>query len=344
MRADYHRRQARIGYVWHPALSYAAAYTIFALAVKLSAVTAMADPVVFVLMFCIGALPPIVWAVHKGTQRRSLRKGPTVRWHLANGVSGAATLVIVMTTVGAYLVDGVTILFALLLMRLGVIMMAPVVDLIFGRHVRPAAWLAFTICVSAAAYGLTGQSFAALPPISLTILVTYLAAYAVRLALMTHQTKNRDRAARGDWFLVEMMMTALALAVVCLIIFVGLASTNQLSTLTFQMPSIIAGLAYGYALVNGTLIYLDWRENAHSVSINRAASLVAGLGASLIGSVAFGFMWPSSDQWVLAALTASALVILGWETLTALSHRSGDLSFEDEQRRDPLELSAESEL
>lgn len=314
MHSTYHGRQTRIGYVWRPALFYALSYTVFALAVKLSSDGAKAAPAVFTTLFCVGALPPILMAIHSGMRRRRQRNGPEIRWSVANFVSGLATIVIVATTAGAYLVDGVTILLALLLMRMGVIMMAPVLDLAFRRHVRPTAWFAFSFCLIAAMYGLLGQTFAPLKPVSIGILAAYLIAYAVRLSLMTRQTKDRDRAARGDWFLVEMVITAVALSIVAVGAILASTQAVQLDISLSDLPPLVAGVAYGYALVNGTLIYLDWRENAYSITINRSASLISGLAASLIGFAFFDLGWPASDQWVLACLMACALVALGFET------------------------------
>ncbi|MEL7454078.1 MAG: hypothetical protein AAGJ50_11985, partial [Pseudomonadota bacterium] len=144
----------------------------------------------------------------------------------------------------------------------------------------------------------------------------YLTAYALRLSLMTRETKSRDRAGRGDWFLVEMMITAAALFLCALGSGLSLTLAGTPHPEPIKLTPLLAGFAYGYALINGTLIYLDWRENAHSITINRSASLISGICASIIGFAFFGLAWPSTDQWILASLTISALLILGWETLS----------------------------
>ena len=311
----YNGRQTRVGYVWRPALFYAIAYTIFALAVKLSSAWAQSQPALFLALFCVGGSLPLLAAIRKGLTRRSQRNGPPIIWRRSNTVSGLATVLIVANTAGAYLVDGVTILLALVLMRMGVIAMAPILDLVFGRRVRSAAWIAFFLCLTAGLFGLFQQTFLGLGAVSLSILAVYLMAYAVRLSLMTRDTKTHDRASRGDWFLVEMIITAVTLVLCSFYASISLILTENVRLAQVQLAPLIAGFAYGYALIIGTLIYLDWRENAHSIMINRSASLISGFMASIIGFAYFGLTWPSMDQWIIASLTICALSVLGWETI-----------------------------
>ncbi|MEM8796474.1 MAG: hypothetical protein AAGE61_12975, partial [Pseudomonadota bacterium] len=55
--------------------------------------------------------------------------------------------------------------------------------------------------------------------------------------------------------------------------------------------------------------------NAHSIMINRSASLISGFLASIIGFLYYDLAWPNSDQWLLAGFTSGALIILGFDTL-----------------------------
>lgn len=314
MHPSYRSHQTRIGYVWRPALLYGSAYSVFALATKLSSPLAGSAPTVFVSAFALGALPGLAWAVHAGLQRRKHRVGPAVRLLTSNLVSGLATFAIVGTTVLAYLFDGVSILLALVLMRLGVLAMAPMLDLFSGRRIRPAAWVALGICIAAALTGILSGTFQPMSAASLSVLCLYLLAYGVRLWLMTRHAKTRNRASRGDWFLVEMSVAMAGLAVVSLVALALSVERSSPIDLHLTGGALLAGLAYGQALVHGTLIYLDWRENAYSIAVNRSASLIAGLVASLAGSILFAMAWPPAGEWVLAMMTALALFVLGDET------------------------------
>ena len=330
MRQAYQDRQSRIGYVWRPALVYGLTYTVFALATKLASPLAGLEPTVFVAAFALGALPGLALAVRGGVRRRRRSAGPPVTLSAFNLISGFATLMIVATTVMAYLFDGVSILLALVLMRLGVLGIAPFLDVWAGRRVRFAAWVAFGICFCGALTGVLSGTFEPMSAASLVVLCLYLTGYGVRLSLMTAHTKTRNRAMRGDWFIVEMSVTLVGLALAGLAALV--LSVDRFETVDFRLvgTACLAGIAYGQALVHGTLIYLDWRENAFSITVNRSSSLLAGLAASLAGSMLFGMTWPAMGEWILATLTALALLVLGFDTFRQLTrssaHRSASCS------------------
>ena len=79
---------------------------------------------------------------------------PTVRW--ATFLSGVATAVIIATTTLNYTFAGISILLALLLMRGGVLIIAPFVDLSTGRRVSGFSWIAMAL--SLAAVGLASRA------------------------------------------------------------------------------------------------------------------------------------------------------------------------------------------
>ena len=62
--------------------------------------------------------------------------------------SGLATAVIIGTTTLNYTSAGISILLALLLMRGGVLAIAPVVDALSGRRIRPQSWVALALQAS----------------------------------------------------------------------------------------------------------------------------------------------------------------------------------------------------
>ena len=94
--------------------------------------TAMSLVVMIVFLSTMG------WWKH-ATQRQFLGRSwpvPT-RW---TAISGACTATIIATTTLAYTFDGVSIVFIMLLMRGGVLIVAPIVDVMSGRKVR---WFSF---------------------------------------------------------------------------------------------------------------------------------------------------------------------------------------------------------
>src|SRR6516165_4375046 len=64
-------------------------------------------------------------------------------------ISGVATAIIIGTTTLNYTFAGISILFALLLMRGGVLILSPVVDTLLGRRVRAGSWIALGLSFAA---------------------------------------------------------------------------------------------------------------------------------------------------------------------------------------------------
>jgi len=312
--------QARAGYAWRPALHYGLAYTVFALSIRHSSVDAAREPAVFIAFFALGAFPVLVWSLWNARRRRSHRNGPRVRWTAQNVVSGLSTVLIVATTVMAFMFEAVSIVLALVMMRMGVLMIAPLIDWWGQRTLSSHALLAGGLCLAGCAAGAIAGTFSPLSGAVVLVLIGYLLGYAIRLALMSRYTKSRDRALRGDWFVVEMAIVTIALAAVGL---GALPSLVVLSGARGELVSVLAsftaGAAYSYALINGTLIYLDWRANVRSVTINRATSLASGVVASLLGAAFLSLDVPGAGEWMLAIFMISALTVLAREPASELA-------------------------
>lgn len=278
-------------------------------------------PALFIAGFGLGAFLVLSWSLNQAAKRRRARTGPSFRWTRANIISGLAAVAIIASTVMAFLFEDVSILLALLLMRLGVLILAPVIDLCSGRRPTRAGLLAAGICGTGCAFGSITGTFSPLSVGVMAVLSVYFAGYVIRLSLMTKHAKIPVRSTRGDWFIAEVKISAIAL-----ICFAGLSFARQL-VFDYQAVfiewrtigvAISCGLAYGYAFVNGTLIYLDWRENVRAVTINRSASLLAGVAASLIGWAFLDMPIPDLREWGLALFMALALLIMGAESLGRL--------------------------
>src|SRR5262249_13807672 len=64
-------------------------------------------------------------------------------------IRGVATAIIIGTTTLNYTFVGISILFALLVMRGGVLILAPIVDTLLGRSVSAGSWIALGLSVAA---------------------------------------------------------------------------------------------------------------------------------------------------------------------------------------------------
>src|SRR5262245_28323492 len=84
---------------------------------------------------------------HLGRRRLAGLSLPIPR--LSTFGSGLATAAIIATTTLNYTFGGISILLALLLMRSGVLILAPIVDFAFGRRVGPYSWAALGLSLTA---------------------------------------------------------------------------------------------------------------------------------------------------------------------------------------------------
>src|SRR6516164_6696657 len=126
-------------------------------------------------------------------------------------ISGVATAVIIGTTTLNYTFVGISILFALLLMRGGVLILAPVVDTLLGRRVRASSWGALGLSFVA-----LGIAFAEVGGYQMTLIAglniaAYLIGYCVRIPNMTGIAKSPDPAINARYFHEETLVAAVAL-------------------------------------------------------------------------------------------------------------------------------------
>ena len=104
---------------------------------------------------------------------------PVPRWQTF--ISGLATAVIIATTTLNYTFVGISIVFALLMMRGGVLVMSPVIDFIFKRKVHWYSWAALALSLLA-----IGMAFADVGGYQMTLIAAinvgaYLIGYVFRL-------------------------------------------------------------------------------------------------------------------------------------------------------------------
>jgi len=243
-------------------------------------------------------------------------------------LSGVCTAVIIATTTLAYTFDGVSIVFMMLLMRGGVLVIAPITDFASGRRVRWFSWLALALSMGALLVAFFGgsKSSLAMTWVAGADVVFYLLGYFVRLRFMSRLAKSDDPNTTKRFF-VEEQMTATPLVVLTLVIcalaghgqlmleirkgFTGLWSSGQAATLV-----LVGVLSQGTGVFGG-LILLDRRENSFCVPVNRASSVLAGLLASAALAVLLGLKMPGGAELVGATLVVGAIVALSLPTLLA---------------------------
>lgn len=309
--------------IWVFALGYFAIYAIYGGYVKAVSGGYLTDaPARLALLpgLTLGLLlilPAVIWRMRKraaalgdGGRKSGLFSGPVL-------LSGVATAAIIGTTTFAYAFEGVSVLLALLLMRGGVLLLAPIVDRREARAISGQALAALCLSVLAVAVGVFGARDGALSLGAIANLGVYLAAYALRLTLMTRYAKTHAPGLRAQYFADEQVVSLGCLVLVtCALAFAPFSvgtDIRQGVALIFSASGpllLLIGVFYGGVLTFGTLIYLDARENTFAIPVNRGASLLSGVAASAVLSLTFAEPWPTLGSYLGALLVLAALYVL----------------------------------
>jgi protein-tyrosine-phosphatase len=239
-------------------------------------------------------------------------------------ISGVATAVIIATTTLNYTFVGISLLFALLLMRGGVLIIAPVVDTVLGRRVNAGSWVALGFSFLA-----LGIAFAEVGGYQMTLVAglnigAYLTGYSFRIPNMTEIAKSNDPELNRRYFHEETLIAAIALTGIPAAL--ALIGRNEIllelraGFTTFfagplVIPALLIGVFYGCLYLFGTGIYLDRRENTYYIPLNRCASLLSGLFAAYGLTLIVGLKPPSGYQLAAACIILTALAILMVTTL-----------------------------
>ena len=233
--------------------------------------------------------------------------------------SGLFTGAIVVTTTMAYTFDGVSIVFVMLLMRGGVLVIAPIVDAVSKRKVRWFSWTGLGLSLAALVVAFAEEGGYDITLACAIDVAIYLVSYFVRLRLMSRLAKQAGAKASVRFF-VEEQMTATPAVVVALALFAWLGAgtvAEQLRAGFFEIWSspvlwvvLLVGVLSQGTGVFGGLILLDNRENTYCVPVNRSSSILAGVVASFALALLLGLRAPSGFELAGAGLIVLAIVML----------------------------------
>jgi hypothetical protein len=247
-------------------------------------------------------------------------------------VAGLCTALIIPTTSMAYTFTGVSILFIMLLMRGGVLIIAPMVDFVSGRRVHWYSWTALLMAIAALWVGMAGRGYA-ITAVALANAAVYVTAYFIRLRAMSRLTKSDDRAARMRYF-VEEQIVAPPVNVLLLAFFAVVGAGDAMlgaragfTTFLAAAPLIVGGtfLAGVISQITGicaTLTLMDRRENTFCVPVNRASSLLSGVAASLLLWAIAGARAPGATEYAGAALIVAAMLVLALGPTLGRAHHA----------------------
>ena len=255
-----------------------------------------------------------------GWWRAAHRLGNGLPWPTRwTALSGLATSLILTTVPLSLTFPDVSIPFALLLMRGDVLIIAPLVDWLGGRRVRWYSWVALIVVLLGLVVTVWGRGSLRLPMACIVAVVLYVAAYFVRLGIMTRQAKRDDPEILKAYFVEEQMVSYPA-TLMLLLLGTVLLPPGQAAQIEWGFSGIwghpglyILGLTGMLTAVIGiiaALILLNPRENSYCVPLERSASVLGGLVAAFVLAHVFNTPVPSGGDLGGALLLIAAIFIL----------------------------------
>jgi len=234
-------------------------------------------------------------------------------------LSGIGTALVLFTVPLSFTIPDVSIPFMQLLMRGDILLIAPLLDLAFGRKVRWWSWAALAMVLGALAITLTDRGGFHLPPLAILTIVLYTFGYFLRLAVMNRISKTGDPASVRRYF-VEEKVIALPLSVLVLAAISASGIGGQSGELAWGfiaawrdpvlLPLFLIGATLAMIGVVAIIILLSPQENAYCVPLERAASLVAGVGGSVLLALFWGGKMPAAAELWGAAILIAAIALL----------------------------------
>ncbi|MCA9523072.1 MAG: hypothetical protein KC609_18985 [Myxococcales bacterium] len=239
-------------------------------------------------------------------------------------LSGLFTALIVATTTLAYTFKGVSIVFMMLLMRGGVLIIAPIVDRLSGRDVRWFSWAALGFSLAALLVAFSEKGGYKITIIATLDVFFYLMSYLFRLRFMSKLAKSKDVRLNTRFFVEEQMVATPSLILI-LGVLALVGQGEQMMQLRAGFTSffgseylwiaIVIGILSQGTGVFGGLILLGKQENTFCVPVNRSSSILAGVIAGLSLTHWFGQTPTSTYQLIGAGLIIMAILFLSVPSL-----------------------------
>jgi len=241
------------------------------------------------------------------------------RW---TALSGLCTAVILTTATMVFSL-GVPIVLAMLVMRGGTLVIAPLVDALTGRRVHPTSWAALALAAAALTTAIKGRVDGDWNVAATACVGAYLLAYFIRLQFMSRLAKTDDTEKTKRYFVEEQLVTS-PVTIVLLGVAALSAELGQVGgffaqarsgfteywSLGFVLTAMGVGAASQLVGIFGTLIFLNPRENSFATALNRASSTISGVVAALVMVLLFSGKLPGLGEVAGVLLVLVAILVL----------------------------------
>lgn len=237
--------------------------------------------------------------------------------------SGICTAVVIPTTTLMYMLP-ISVMVAMVIMRSSVIIISRIVDAvqirqgILTKHVYAEENYAVVFALLAAAVNIfwvgPGDFDFVHSPVAVTILGSYVVAYAIRIYIMNYYKNTRPKGMKlnnNGFFAIEQIAATATMVLVGYILFktpdwfenvnpqIVLFRNSIADPRPFWGWAVVAGFAYGLVAFFSVFIFMfKGRTATFAGLVNRLTSLVAGTTATLVLYFAFQGKFPKTQDWL----------------------------------------------
>jgi hypothetical protein len=281
-------------------------------------------------LVCLGVAVSLGWwRLESGARVRLL--GAEVPRELAYIVpSGVCTAVVIPTTTLMYTLP-ISVMVAMVIMRGSVIVISRAVDAVQIRQGilrKKVFWqedvaVGFAIAAVSANVLFAHEGFDFVRSVAaVSILGSYIAAYAIRIYIMNYFKNTRGAGVRQDnkgFFALEQISASVTLVLTAALLFAGGLHVRQIADFHAAVThprgdwplATLAGTAFGAVAFFSVFIFMfQGRTATFAGLVNRLTSLVAGTTATLVSAAFFRGHYPKVEDWISLGFILVAVFFL----------------------------------
>ena len=266
--------------------------------------------------------------------------------------SGICTAIVIPTTTLMYTLP-ISVMVAMVIMRGSIIVISRMIDAvqIWQGILKKRVYWEENVAVVFAIFAVLANLVNVKPgsfdfvgsPAAMTILISYLTAYSIRIYLMNYYKNTRAKGVKQDnkaFFAVEQIAATFTMILIGLFIYnsptIAGWTAPQIMQFreSFTMPHSfwfwagVSGFAFGLLAFFSVFIFMfKGRTATFAGLVNRLTSLIAGTAATLLFAVFWGGKFPEADDWITLGFILIAVAFL----TKAEKKRSIELKTESKQ-------------